>query len=635
MSFELHDSPQESTATHLSENEGLFGEAYNLLLQRQPKDYARLSAAPNAIGELLGNLELFDPSSMKTGVEIDENPMKTGVEIDEKLRGNDSVIAENPVLHALTPENSLAAFRSGIENAWSSLGLPTDDNAGRLLNTDNSFSLGADKEFFKKFNKQIREKVDESLLPEKKQKVEQLIQKLPESEREKFKKDMEDFEKRQPPVSAAERSRFYHEIGRLLEATGDQPLTQTERTKLAEQLMHNAAHPTDIDQGQHRTCNVSTVEVRTYSREPSAAAKLVVDMATTGKFVSKNGTEVKLDAKSMKPDFEARNPDQKPGDGSRNYASQIFQVTAVNLELQKSGFHDKLRALHYQLGQVRYEQGEPSTRKDPNDPTGRRLLNPTGERLVEVNSGNEVVLGYDPVRRPGLSCDQLNDLSNEISRSDEPEQAVIENKGESAGKDTIKVSSEKELKDKLADMKAKGQLPAIIMVDAGNQPFWGDGGKYNAPSKDGGDHGWHVVTVTDFDPATGRASVDNQWGNAKDHLGGGSISIGDLYLATNEAGSEENIKVFARDVEAERQSGNINTGKQLELLRQKKIAGTLTDKEYEEAIDKTMKEARDRWKQPGNKESEGSQKQAEAHYENIKKQINANKGGKASGEVLF
>jgi len=435
----------------------------------------------------------------------------------------------------------------------------------------------------------------------------------------RLKQDVEDFEHRQPPVSAAERSRFYHEVTRLLEASGDKPLTQSERTMLARDLVHNAAHPTDIDQGRHNTCNVSTVEVRMYTREPAAAARLVTDVATTGKYSGKtsqvdfNGTN----EGSLRPDYEAGNNYRRPGDNNRNYASQIFQVTAVNLEVQKTGFHVPSRALHYPPGTVQYEQGEPTKK------------NPSGERLVDKSTGEQILVGYDPQHEPGLTNNQLNDVYNEIGSNTKPEKSVIERESVASGADTIHVKSEQELKDKLEEMKKNGELPAIIWVDSGNSPFWGDGGSYNKEHNKGGDHGPHVVSITDYDPATGRVSVDNQWGSAKDHgAGGGGISIGDLYAASNQAGSAENIKTLDRDVAWNRQEGHhINTFKELELLRQKRIAGKLTDETYQKQVEATMKDARERWKNTGrsDNESEIEKKQAEEHYSRIMRQIRVSK----------
>lgn len=64
--------------------------------------------------------------------------------------------------------------------------------------------------------------------------------------------------------------------------------------------------PTIISQGAHNTCNVTTIEVRTYMKYPEKATKLVADIATTGTYVTGSGIKVKLEANNFKPDIQAR-----------------------------------------------------------------------------------------------------------------------------------------------------------------------------------------------------------------------------------------------------------------------------------------------------------------------------------------
>ena len=58
-------------------------------------------------------------------------------------------------------------------------------------------------------------------------------------------------------------------------------------------------------------------------------------------------------------------------------------------------------------------------------------------------------------------------------------------------------------------MKRDGKLPATIGLDM-NHP--GLGGSGLAKDKDQ----WHCLSVTDYDPATGRFMLSNQWGAAGD-----------------------------------------------------------------------------------------------------------------------
>lgn len=101
-------------------------------------------------------------------------------------------------------------------------------------------------------------------------------------QREQFKKNMETFEKRaaDQKIPESEVGRTYNELARLMLSSKSEALGQKERVQIAQQAMRQAADPTTIDQGMHPTCNVATVEVNMYMKEPSKAVKVVADVAT-------------------------------------------------------------------------------------------------------------------------------------------------------------------------------------------------------------------------------------------------------------------------------------------------------------------------------------------------------------------
>ncbi|HEY9870297.1 MAG TPA: hypothetical protein V6D08_14110, partial [Candidatus Obscuribacterales bacterium] len=195
----------------------------------------------------------------------------------------------------------------------------------------------------------------------------------------KFKQDIEKFEQRAstqvPPLPAEEVARTYEQIGRLLEAKDSpiSPLKEADRVRLAEQVMDQVAAPTTIDQGWHSTCTLTAIEARAYTRTPSEAARLVAEVATTGKYTTTDGQVVQIPPFSIAPaDSEAKaHPSE---DGNRSHASQIFQVTAVNLywsahEYQYTDAAGNVRTVP--AGKLKYEQVEP----DPGNPddSGERL----------------------------------------------------------------------------------------------------------------------------------------------------------------------------------------------------------------------------------------------------------------------
>src|SRR5262249_8493025 len=131
-----------------------------------------------------------------------------------------------------------------------------------------------------------------------------------------FQVEMRTFEERaaRQGLSQEQIAETYEQISRLLDTPGEQPVTQTDRIKLAKEVMHAAAHPTGCDQGTHRTCSVASLEGRTYARDPAAAARVVADVATTGEFKTADGSMIKIDSNSLQRDFEAGKSGQTTGD---------------------------------------------------------------------------------------------------------------------------------------------------------------------------------------------------------------------------------------------------------------------------------------------------------------------------------
>ncbi len=391
---------------------------------------------------------------------------------------------------------------------------------------------------------------------------------------EQFKNDMEKFEARRDELqqlykkqyeeegfapeeaglkaqkkAAEEIAETYRNIARILEAEGDEPLYETERRFAAMQILHHATDPTTIDQGDHPTCNVSTVEARLYTRSPSEVARVVADMATTGLFITRSDpwTVIALNENSRRPDAEGMF--HPPSSSARSYASQLFQLTAINIAWERWNRQQDPPT------KMRYEQLENHT------------------RLVDYSKNppdGEVELRQDgtPTQRTGIGNRDLVEVTNEITGGDESE-FVIQRGG---GSDKIKgVRSPEELSSKLAEMKEKGELPAIMYVHTRNEPFYSDGG---AP-------GWHVVTVTDFDAESGKVSLDNQWGEGVDHIGENAISVEQLF--------ESMSKAPIADLEDYRGA--------IEELETLKKDGKLTEEEYERKLLDTIIENEKSWKE--------------------------------------
>lgn len=222
---------------------------------------------------------------------------------------------------------------------------------------------------------------------------------------------------------------------------------------------------------------------------------MVAEIATRGEYTSKGTADeepihYKMDAESLQPDDEASV--HPHADGTRSYASQLFQVTGENLAWQRANRRDST--------DVRYVRHYDHT----------TVLDYSKSPPADVDDGfynNEIV-----------------NISNHITGVNEAP-FVIQRKGE--GPDSVQnTDSPDDMKERLQQMKANGDLPAVVMVNTNHAPFRQDQGV------DYGDGGWHVVTVRDIDDE-GNLSVDNQWGSGNDHVADGKkLKCEDLYYAT-------------------------------------------------------------------------------------------------------
>lgn len=159
---------------------------------------------------------------------------------------------------------------------------------------------------------------------------------------ERFDKLLKEFdvEAAKRGITDEKKALLYLQVNRLLEANPLAVLSQTERADLAEQLMSHAVHPNTVDQGMNSTCNVTTLEVRNYAKDPEKNAQLLADIAINGKFVTESGHTVDMTAleNGIKPDFEARRAlkhqhadgDKLKADGSRDWSSQLTENAMVN-----------------------------------------------------------------------------------------------------------------------------------------------------------------------------------------------------------------------------------------------------------------------------------------------------------------
>lgn len=336
------------------------------------------------------------------------------------------------------------------------------------------------------------------------------------AQRGRFKDLMNEFEMRSQKdgLSREEMAKTFHQVRRLLQAGDGAILSAADRAKLAEQVLYQAAHPESIDQGANNTCNVTTVEKRVFARNPSEAARLIADVALTGKYVTADGVTVDLsrvpgalsadaEARQLDRNFDSKNRDIKV-DGARSRASQIFEIGAVNIKYAKQ--HSSSLS-----STVVYEKPESGLKGQEKEQLVRYGVDFTGKLSREVLKDS-----------PDISIDELRGIHNEIvggneggfvimgpkymSRRTRNVYNAVDNYGRN-NPDVMVAESQQDLGKLLFDLQGQKKLPAILYVDAKNTFFGGSGG--------GSGGGGHVINIQRIFNQGGRTMVEftNQWGS--------------------------------------------------------------------------------------------------------------------------
>lgn len=299
---------------------------------------------------------------------------------------------------------------------------------------------------------------------------------------------MATFEKRAQNggLTNLEVSKTYDQLGRLLNANNGK-IPEQDRILAAESFALHMADPKTVDQGQHNTCNVTTIAKRNMFRNPSLMAELVATACITGTWTAPDGKRIELDAGTMLPGAEEMW--LPPTEPDRTYATQIMDVVLANDVLQRRMPPE----FYYQA---------------PLCGIGKE----TGER-VKYADGSIIKL-----YAPGI---YVTELGEEGTRLNKDKDFLIVHKSTTDQPPLVHISTVDELKNVLVKQKNANQLPLIIQVDVNDTLFDGVGDDKKSGL-------WHVLLIDDFDSATGQVHVLNQWGRWQDK----SVAIDDLYRST-------------------------------------------------------------------------------------------------------
>lgn len=400
-------------------------------------------------------------------------------------------------------------------------------------------------------------------------------------EAEQFIADMNAFEQRarEAGMSEEEIRDTYAQIIRLFddpqaqlpadEQVANEPLLMAwQRVDIAQQIMHQAAYPTSVDQGAHPTCTVASIEARMYTLDPSAAAQLVVDVALTGQYTFEVDGE--MQTVQVDPTAHGESTDWSYTNGSRrSYASEIFETTALNV--------------HYELTsrtgvESDYVYADDNSEADEFDRDSDGFV-------VETNRNGETT--YRDFN--GLPTVALVDIYNAIS--EEPDSDFVLSSGESEidendvptgiaadTEEVMYVGSYAEFENLIATLAENGELPVIVRV-------WTNGPPFDFDVESGGTH---VLNITGYIPGSpAMIEVDNQWGDNDDFLGTDALPLSEFYLAMLRPGSPEALSILEERVRVGRDSNEIDIASEMELLRQLKLSG-ISDEDFLVRLTDTM-----------------------------------------------
>lgn len=315
----------------------------------------------------------------------------------------------------------------------------------------------------------------------------------------------------------------YKQISYLLtnESKWKPGLTELQRTQLAMQVLHEAAHPTSISQGNKNTSVITASErARIFTREPSKAARLIAQMAVDGEYIppGEPGIRIKANRFNLTPDSEARHdPTQEfhsfpTRDGERSFAGQILETTAVNIYLQKHGMKEEYVQTNF---------------RESADDTGERFLDSTKTNVQFVGMRAKELV-HDPGLGPIAAAEVHNAITGRpvsgkwlLMTKDLQQVSDLQNdrKTDPKAAQAIAAAADRgQMVKAIADAHDKGSFPMVAYVHTGQEPFrkdYVDGGTGSGAT-------WHAVSIVGIENKDGatRYFIDNQWRNAVDHLAG-------------------------------------------------------------------------------------------------------------------
>jgi hypothetical protein len=377
-------------------------------------------------------------------------------------------------------------------------------------------------------------------------------------EKKQFRNDVDDLWVRvgKRELSAEQATAICQEAYRLFCCDSKVGVEKPHMNVLACQVVHQGAHPEDVDQGRWNNCNVSDSDIWLWYQQPELAARIVANQAITGGHTTPGGETVSI-AKSLKP-ADATCLKTPPGDNIRSYATQLLHLTSVNLELIEFNKRHGTKLEYIQGPATEKDNGAclvdnsthpPSRvyRFDGGTPILRpqKMMNPKGEYLLCADLRP---FETTPMEAPGLTIQ--NTISVLEKLTGKPKNDIGIGHFVNAGQvdnwilDKVGLASdirrdpriaffrdEEGLRKILLDAQRHGRFPLILQADTGSgflrkqveeangAPLGGDGGNFGGP---------HVICIKSYNDSSRTAEIDGSWGRCRDKLGKDAVTLAEV-----------------------------------------------------------------------------------------------------------
>ena len=321
-----------------------------------------------------------------------------------------------------------------------------------------------------------------------------------------------DFERRMgtSPHSAEQIARTYDQMAEMVNAR-QSVMPQGQRTEIATQLLHAAAHPDAVRQGWSTTCEAASLETRLLTSEPGAVAGLMRQMCTTGSYDTTDGLHVTLDRGTLLHNQHGIIPPQfaSAGIGERNQMDQVFQATLRNVELADINHSNPGTHLSYRLGPVNAQH-------------------PMGEYVTDSTPGLSSQERDRTAQYQGMSSFDVGNIYSKVSGQYDPSVRV------SPVHDIRNPDNAHDFTRMMEEARRTGGFPTTVAVNTNQEPFRSD---MHVPAGQGVTH---AITVTGMDERGNLEYRNSYFGDRRF-----TISPDKLLDATHAVVGPEDVKQVA------------------------------------------------------------------------------------------